>query len=143
MAIQPSDLIQPAGELPADLFAPTEEERVAGKSARNVLLERIGREDPPAGWLGSAAAVTDVEAARKLYAYHLAYQARYLEGLNAPSTVQQDGEGSTQYLISQIDKWRVLSEQRYAQFLAATAPAVATSAQPVGTTSVSATSSWG
>jgi len=103
MAISSADLIAPVGLVEASLF-PGE--------ASNVMAERLdGYLDE--GYTRATAAEADEanhDEAAKQWAYHRAFLQVYLRLSANPSQVDVDGKGSHQYLISQINNFKNLSD---------------------------------
>ena len=119
MAVQPTDLLDPRGELPPDLLPVPPEESATYASPRAYLLALIGPADAEgeeAGWLARAAGLTEDEDAQRAYVYARAFHKRYLRALQDPTRVDREGQGSTQYAVAQVTDWKALADLWDAEF---------------------------
>lgn len=105
----PADMMQPAGMLTLGLFP-----QFATQDALNVFLQGL----LDAGYLKAAdiAEQVDKDGAALSWAYHMAYSAVYQQKLNNPASASIEGEASRQFLWSQIEAFKKLSDDYLVQF---------------------------
>lgn len=134
MPLQASDLLVPDGDLPTDLLPVPPEERTAYASRKaylTALIGAVGDEEgaEASGWLKRAAeAAPDSEAAQRAFVYARAYRLRYQRALQDPTRIDREGQGSTQYAVTQVSDWGVLADEweaEYDRLSGSGAPAVA------------------
>ena len=104
MPLTAADFIQPTGDLHADMFPLTPEEREAGTTSLAKLTAHID------AWIAEATARTTEEAAQRAWVYHRAYRAVWLRLNTQPVSAGLEGQGQVKFSQEQIDAFGRLSE---------------------------------
>lgn len=105
----PADMMQPAGMLTVGLFP-----QFADQAALDVFLAGL----LAAGYEKAVdiAEQVDKDGAALAWAYHVAYLAIYQRLLSTPASAAIEGEASRQFLWSQIEAFKKMSDDYLAQY---------------------------
>lgn len=107
--ISPGDLRSPTGDLGDSLFP--------GESSGDLDTRLQGYIDEGEAKATAAGVdVADLEDAVKAWAYYRAYYTVYVRMLNAPSSVEMQGQGSKAHLWSQIEAMGKLADTALAGY---------------------------
>lgn len=109
MAVLPADLkAANGGRLEPSLLFPDEDATALDQRLQKYIDQGVVR---AAGLTG-----TELDDAVALWAYHRAFEAVWVRLSSNPSSVQLNDQGSSQYLITQIQNFKDLSDAVLAEF---------------------------
>lgn len=109
MPVAASDLRAPKGDIEDSLFP--------GESSTAISARLQGYLDEGYTKAGEeAVASADQDAAAKAWAYHRAYRAIYVRLTSNPSTISLNDQGSSSFLVTQIENMKQLADGALAVF---------------------------
>ena len=109
MAVTPAELLSPTGEIEGAALWPGENDAAVSARLAGYIADGVDK----------AARVTDPgdnDAAVKAWAYHRAYQAVFVALSRIPSTVALNDQGSASMLVTQIQNFKDLADDKLTEF---------------------------